>query len=66
MLLFQLPAQHNADLDIQTCVLQIVPDSNDEDPQVDCTLSVLDAEGGVSASQVLQFAVRANSPGEVG
>lgn len=58
-------AHHNADLNIRASVLQLVPDSNDEDPQVDCTVSVLDAEGGISSTQVLQFAVHANSPGEV-
>lgn len=62
---FLLHAQEHAHLNIQACVLQLVLDSNDEDPQVDCTVSVLDAEGGVSDTQVLQFAVHANPPGEV-
>ena len=54
-----------ADGNIQTCVLQLVLDSSDEDPHVSCTVSILDGGGAVRDTQVLQFVVQANSPGEV-
>ena len=65
MLQFEALNLRNVHGNIRTYALQLAVDSSDEDPQVNCTVSIMDGGGAVTDTQALQFAVQANSPGVV-